>query len=323
MTISQHTTRPTAASEWFANRTYRHDQFSDVGALAARKEELGLSLTVVLPTREVADTVGQIIDRIRACGERVVDQILVIDSGSEDGSADVARERGAQVYMEDELMPQFGPAIGKGDAMWRSLSVADGDLVAYLDTDITDFGGQFVYGLLGAILAEPQLQFVKAAYSRPYYAPDGTVLDDAGRVTELTAKPLFNVFYPELTGFGQPLSGEVIARRELLSSIPFCTGYAVETAMLIDVLRKVGLDGMAQVELGARQNRSQPLLALGPMSYAVVRAVLMRVESEGRMQLSLDDADTYLHASCPEDGSRFEERLVKIVERPPIVEALP
>jgi glucosyl-3-phosphoglycerate synthase len=320
MKISQHKTRPTAVSDWFAKRTYGHDQFADIEALTARKRELGVTLTTVLPAREVAGTIGPIVDEIRTLNEvaPLVDQIAVVDAGSADGTANVAAEHGAEVYAEDELVPQFGPAIGKGDAMWRALSIARGDLVAYLDSDTSDFGRHFVYGLLGPLLFDRQVRFVKATYSRPFKTASGELIDDAGRVTELTAKPLFNSFYPELCGFGQPLSGELIGSRELLSSIPFCTGYAVETAMMIDVLRAVGLDAMAQVELGARHNRSQPLFALGSMAYAVVRAVLMRADSEGRPHPLTADPDYYLHAFCPDDGVRLEERLVRIVERPPM-----
>ena len=130
----------------------------------------------------------------------------------------------------------------------------------------------------------------------------------------------FNAFFPELCGFGQPLSGELIATRELLASIPFCTGYAAEAAMMIDVLRAVGLEAMAQIDVGTRLNRSQPLFALSAMAYAVVRAVLMRADAEGRPHPHSDDPDYYLHAFCPDDGVRLEERLVRIVERPPMAD---
>lgn len=322
MTISQHTTQPSEASEWFARRTYRREQFADAGALAARKAELGLSLTVVLPAREVASTVGEIVDGIRDLNERapLVDQVAVVDAGSADGSADVAREHGAEVYQQDELLPDFGPAIGKGDAMWRALSIARGDLVAYLDSDTTDFDARFVCGLLGPMLDDPEVRFVKGAYSRPFRSPDGEVLDDAGRVTELTAKPLFSLFFPELCGFGQPLSGEIAAPRSLLASIPFCTGYAVEAAMMIDVLRAVGLDAMAQVELGTRHNRYQPLFALGAMAYAVLRGVLARLGPEGAIGRDLDELHSYAHAICSVEGTQFVSDDVEVVERPPFAE---
>jgi glucosyl-3-phosphoglycerate synthase len=243
-----------------------------------------------------------------------VDQVVVVDAASADGTAVLAREKGAEVYDESELMPAFGPVVGKGDAMWRALSVARGDLIVFADSDTANFGQHFIYGLLGPLLSDPAVRFVKGAYHRPFTAPDGTVVDDAGRVTELTAKPLFGIFYPELCGFGQPLAGEVAARRDLLRAIPFCTGYAVETAMMIDVLRHAGLAAMAQVDLGTRLNRSQRLLALGAMSYAVARAVMMRVAETG----DVADPDTYLHAACTPGGVQLEHRRVQVLERPPM-----
>jgi glucosyl-3-phosphoglycerate synthase len=321
----------TPVSEWFAARSFEHAEFANLGRLARRKRELGVSVSVVLPCKEVAGTVGEIAGRIAALNERapLVDQALAVDAGSADGTAEVARRHGLEVYQEDELVRGLGPAAGKGDALWRALEVARGDLVLYLDSDTTNFGPQFVYGMLGPLLSRPGVRFVKGAYRRPFTAPDGTVLDDSGRVTELTAKPLFAVFYPELAGFGQPLAGEIAAERSLLETIPYCTGYAVETAMMIDVLRVAGLEAMAQVDLGTRANRSQPLLALGTMAYEVVRAVVMRLSRDGRLtrvreeeerEDALTALDAYVRAVCMAGGTRLEGRLVEVVERPPMGE---
>jgi glucosyl-3-phosphoglycerate synthase len=306
-----------SVAEWFARRSYEQDGFADLAALARRKRELGVSLSVVLPCREVAGTIGAIADEIHALNEEapLVDRLLAVDAGSADGTADVARRHGVEAFHEDELMSSFGPALGKGDAMWRALSVAEGDLVMYLDSDTTNFGRHYVYGMLGPIISEPGVQFVKATYYRPFVGPDGAVLDDAGRVTELTAKPLLRIFHPELSGFGQPLSGELVARRGLLASIPFWTGYAVETGMLIEVLGAVGLDAMAQVGLGARLNRSRSLRALGSMSYAVARAI---VES----RLGDQDLDLFLRAVCTPAGTALEQERVELLARPPIAEVL-
>ncbi len=324
MTVAVRDISAPSGREWFESRSYRHGQFADVARLAARKRDLGVSVSLVLPTREVAPTLGPILDEIGALREQagLVDQLVVVDAGSADGTAEMARRGGAEVHDEAELMPDFGPVVGKGDAMWRALSVARGDVIVFADADTANFGRHFVYGLLGPLLVEPSVRFVKGAYHRPFTAPDGTVVDDAGRVTELTAKPLFGIFYPQLCGFGQPLAGEVAARRDLLRSIPFCTGYAVETAMMIDVLRRAGLDAMAQVDLGTRHNRSQRLLALGAMSYAVARAVLMRVAEEGRLpaDVAAADAETYLHAACTPGGVVLEQPRVKVLERPPMAD---
>ena len=227
MAVGEQITRASAVRSWFERRSYDHAQFADIDSLARRKRELDLSLTAILPTREVATTVGPIIDRIHALNERapLVDQLVVVDADSDDRTAAIARGRGAEVYLEDELVPEFGPAIGKGDAMWRALSVARGDLVLFLDSDTSDFGDQFVYGVVGPLLRFHQLRFVKALYSRPLTDGRQLQLENGARVTELMAKPLLNYFYPQLAGFAQPLAGEVAAPRELLCSIPFRDAY--------------------------------------------------------------------------------------------------
>jgi glucosyl-3-phosphoglycerate synthase len=318
--------RRRVVADWFSRRSYEHDRFAALDALARRKLELGLSLSVVLPCREVAGTIGGIADEIHALNEEapLVDEVIAVDAGSADGTADVARRHGLDVYAEDELMSGFGPAAGKGDAMWRALSVVRGDLVMYLDSDTTNFGRHYVYGMLGPILREAGIGFVKATYHRPFIGPDGDVLDDAGRVTELTAKPLLRIFYPALAGFGQPLSGELVARRDLLTSIPFWTGYAVEVGMLIDVLHAAGLDAMAQVGLGARQNRSQALRELGSMSYAVARAVMERAlgACDGREGIPPGDLDSFIRAVCTPEGTMLAEEPIELAERPPMAEAL-
>jgi glucosyl-3-phosphoglycerate synthase len=301
--------------DWFDRRSYEHDGFSDLAALARRKRQLGVTVSVVLPCREVAETIGSIADEVNALNEEaaLVDQLIAVDAGSRDGTAEVAERHGVTVYQEDELLPELGPAAGKGDAMWRSLTVATGDVVMFLDADTTNFERHFAYGMLGPILTEPDVRFAKATYHRPLIGPRGDVLDDAGRVTELTAKPLLQIFFPELSGFGQPLAGELVAERDLLWEIPFLTGYAVETAMLIDVLRTAGLDALAQVGLGARHNRSKALRELGSMSYSVARAVVER-----GLGFVPEEADSYMRAVCAPTGTCLAEEPLGLVERPPM-----
>src|SRR5215203_1585665 len=299
------------AVEWFRHRSYDYRQFSDLEALSSRKRDLGLTVSAVLPCRNVADTVGGIVDEIHAVNRQagdhpLVDQILAVDADSPDDTAEVAASKGAEVYSENELMSNHGGAHGKGDAMWRALSVARGDLVMYIDADTRDFRPQLVYGILGPILEVPEIRFVKAAYRRPFKSHETVETDGGGRVTELSTKPLFNLFYPELTG------------------------YAVETGIMIDVLKAVGLEAMAQVDLGTRQNRHQPLRDLSRMSYSVLRAVARRMRQEERLNQvrdpgmpdSLFQLSDYLHAVATPDGLKLQEYVEELVERPPIKEVL-
>ena len=327
---------PRDAAEWFENRSYKHEAFSDLPELGRLKKELGHTVSLVLPSRNVADTIGGILDEVRALNEKMpegfplVDQTLVVDADSEDGTAEVARRKGAEVFSENELLSNYGGAHGKGDAMWRSLSVATGDIIMFADADTKDFKQQLVYGTLGPIFTTPGVRFVKGAFRRPFKSNEAVEQDGGGRVTELTTKPLFNLFYPELTGFVQPLAGEFAADKELFASIPFLTGYAVETGIMIDVLKKVGLGAMAQVDLGTRQNRHQPLFDLGRMSYSVLRAVARRLRQDGRLQQvrdpglpdSLFQFSGYLHAVATPEGLALREHVEELVERPPLAEVM-
>jgi glucosyl-3-phosphoglycerate synthase len=286
-------------------RRFHHSDF-DLPRLLERKAE---PVTVVLPAREVADTIGEIIERLRGL-DPLIDQVLVVDAASRDGSADVAARAGADVYQESELMPEFGRVLGKGDAMWRALSVARGELVVYLDSDTHDFSPHFALGMLGPLICQPDVRFVKGFFRRPYRRADGAEQPaDGGRVTELTARPLLSAFFPELAAFVQPLAGEVAARRTLFERIPFASGYAVETAMLLharDILG--GTAGMAQVDLDVRLNSHQSLRDLAPMAYAVLSVILQRLRADGRL---VDDHPLPLQTA---DGGLVQ---VEVVERPP------
>jgi glucosyl-3-phosphoglycerate synthase len=249
--------------------------------------------SVVLPAREEAATVGPIVASVIGAH-----QVLVVDAASEDGTAEVATAAGAEVVQESELLPEFGPVLGKGDAMWRSLSVVTGDVVVFLDADARQVSDTYVSALAGA-LEDPAIQLVKAHYRRPFKgSPEG-----GGRVTELLARPLLRAFYPELARIRQPLAGETAARRELLVRLPFSTGYGVEIALLIDAWKEVGIDAIAQVDLGVRENRHQPLSELGRMADAVLGAVTTRLEHEGRLRGEHEERPVerppYLTVSAP------------------------
>jgi glucosyl-3-phosphoglycerate synthase len=257
---------------------------------------------VCLPARECARTVGEIVAclvELREAG--VLDEIVVLDAASADGTAAVAERAGAIVLQERELMASFGPVLGKGDAMWRALSVLEGNIVCFLDADTERFGAHFVSGLLGPLVCEPGVSFVKAFYRRPLSvegaepgegaeararaeAGGGAELGEGGgRVNRLMARPALALFYPQLAGVRQPLAGEVAARRESLERVPFATGYGVEVAMLIDVWRELGLEAMAQVDLDEHHNRHQPLAALEPMAGTVLATIAARMQREGRL----------------------------------------
>ena len=237
-----------------------------------------------LPARECAATVGAIVAALVPLREAgAIDEIVVVDAASADGTAELARRAGASVHQEAELLAQFGPVLGKGDAMWRALSVLQGELVCFLDADSEDFAADFCTGLLGPLVCEPGVQLVKGFYRRPFAQGGVSLPEGGGRVNHLTARPALALFYPELAAVRQPLAGEVAARRELLEGIPFATGYGVEIAMLIDVWKRIGLDGVAQVDLEVHHNSHQPLSALTPMAYTVLATIARRLESEGRL----------------------------------------
>lgn len=286
-----------AAEDWAKRRTFHHSLYP-AARIAAEREA---SVSVCLPARECAATIGEIVGALsdlRAAG--AIDEIVVVDAASADGTARIAAEAGAKVVQEGELMnggwsvqdgesarggerAGLGPVLGKGDAMWRALSVLEGELVVFLDADTAGFSGHFATGLLGPLVCEPEVQFVKAFYRRPFEHGGISLPEGGGRVNHLLARPALAIFYPRLGAVRQPLAGEVAARRALLARVPFATGYGVEIAMLIDVWREVGLDGLAQVDLGVHRNRHQSLAALGEMSELVLATLARRLHEEQRL----------------------------------------
>jgi glucosyl-3-phosphoglycerate synthase len=292
---------------WDRVNTYAHGAFPPE-RLAAERES---TVSVCLPARNEARTIGPILEQLAPLRERgVVDQIMVVDHSS-DGTAQIASALGAEVHDQEELMPEHGPVLGKGDAMWRALSVLTGEVVCFLDADSERFGAHFACGVLGPLLCEPRISFVKGFYRRPFRTGDTTVPDGGGRVTELTARPLLNLFYPDLAAVRQPLAGEIAVRRELLEQLPFATGYGVDIGLLIDAYSLAGLDAIAQVDLDVRQNAHQPLPDLGPMAFAVLRTVAVRLEREGRVRGPLPPTSTFAGADVPHPAS------IEVVERPP------
>ena len=296
-----------SARDWLRSNSFHHAEFP-AERIAARRTQ---SISVCLPARDEERTIGPIVAALMPLVERgTIDQVVVVDDSS-DGTGEIARRLGAEVHRQSDLCPQFGPVLGKGDAMWRSLSVLTGDIVCFLDADSDNFNEHFACGLIGPLVEHERLSMVKGFYRRPFRQAGVTLPEGGGRVTELTARPLLNLFYPELAGVRQPLAGELAARRELLERLPFLTGYGVDIALLIDAYRDSGLGAIGQVDLDTRQNDHQQLSDLGPMAFAVLRAVVSRLKLDGRID-ELGE-DTFLSAN----GAGFTPLELGHTERPP------
>ncbi|MBH5336355.1 glucosyl-3-phosphoglycerate synthase [Streptomyces pactum] len=261
---------------WWTRRSWSAADRPPAQLLAA-KEATGTTVSVVLPALNEEATVGAIAGTIRRelmtpqCP--LVDELVVLDSGSTDRTAAVAAAAGARVVHRDRILPRLPALPGKGEVLWRSLLVTSGDVVCFIDADLRDFSARFVSGIVGPLLTEPDVQFVKAMYDRPL----GSATAEGGRVTELVARPLLNLHWPRLAGFVQPLGGEYAARRGLLERLPFPVGYGVELGLLVDALHTVGLDALAQVDVGTRKHRHQDGQALGRMAAAIYRTAQVRL----------------------------------------------
>jgi len=313
---------PVVVDRWFAENTFHAHEFSDVRKLVALKERQNLTISVGLPALNEEKTIGTVIRRVKtALMDRVplIDQMVVIDSMSDDRTAEIAAELGVPVVRHPEILPELGSHRGKGEALWKSLHVLDGDIVAWIDTDISNIQPRFVYGLLGPLLREPRIGYVKGFYQRPIQTADGLQAEGGGRVTELMARPLINLFFPELSGMIQPLSGEYAGRRELLERLPFFTGYAVEIGLLIDILEQAGLSRLGQVDLERRIHRNQPLANLSQMAYVILAGAVRKLEERHRLEL-LTEVGRGMKVIKTE-AERFSLEVLEIGDeiRPPII----
>jgi nucleotide-binding universal stress UspA family protein len=268
--------------KWFAENTFHSHEFEDLQRLVELKQAQGVTISLGLPALNEEKTVGHVIATIkRVLMEYVplLDEIVLIDSGSVDRTRRIAERLGVPVYIHQEILPQHDAYVGKGEALWKSLYVLRGDIIAWIDTDITNIHPRFVYGILGPLLREPRIQYVKGFYHRPLRVGDRLQAGGGGRVTELVARPMLNLFYPELSGVVQPLSGEYAGRRAALERLPFFTGYGVETGLMIDMLATFGLQAIAQCDLEERIHKNQELQALGKMSFQILQVFIRRLES--------------------------------------------
>jgi glucosyl-3-phosphoglycerate synthase len=305
---------------WLRSRTSSTADWPVDKLLAAKGET---TVSVVLPARDERETVGEIVATIRRDlveGAPLVDEVIVIDSRSTDDTAEVAAAAGARVVAQDAVLPELPPMSGKGEALWKAMHVVRGDVIVFVDADLRNFSSSFVTGLLGPLLTDPSICYVKACYDRPYVSGGQTVAHGGGRVTELVARPLINMHWPLLAGVVQPLSGEYAGRREVLERLPFVTGYGVELGLLVDVLEFAGLDSIAQVDLGTRVHRHQSAEALGGMSGQIMQTAWSRLERQGRVVRLEPPSTTLTQFRRDGDGHVVRVSDVRVDERPPMIE---
>jgi glucosyl-3-phosphoglycerate synthase len=309
--------------QWLGERSWSATD-RPLTRLRAAKRASGSRVSVVLPALNEERTVGEIVSVIRrelmassSHSGGLVDELVVIDSGSSDRTSEIAAEAGARVVHRDSVLPRLPALPGKGEVLWRSLMVTSGDIVCFVDADLEDFSSRFVSGIVGPLLTDPGVELVKAMYDRPLGGdPSG-----GGRVTELVARPLLNLHWPRLAGFVQPLGGEYAARRTLLEALPFPVGYGVELGLLVDSLHLAGLDALAQVDVGVRRHRHQTGQALGRMAATIHHTAQVRLARGALVRPTL----TQFERVVTEDGSGFagfapRSHEVDTMERPPMLE---
>jgi len=318
--------RPKSLSEsvdkWFAENTFHRGEFNDLQKLVDLKLKQELTISLGLPALNEAETVGKIISIIKtALVDEVplLDEIVLIDSRSTDDTVAIARDLGIDVHVHQDILPQYGEKRGKGEGLWKSLHVLKGDLIVWIDTDIKNIHPGFVYGILGPLLTEPEIQYVKGFYRRPIKVGDKTYEEGGGRVTELTARPLFNLFFPELSGIIQPLAGEYGGRRSVLERVPFFVGYGVETGLLIDLFSQFGLQAIAQVDLEERIHRNQSLPSLSQMAFAIIQVFVQRLEEKNRIKLMEEVNQSMKLIRQKETTYALDVKDIRDQERPPMI----
>jgi glucosyl-3-phosphoglycerate synthase len=307
---------------WLRTNTFHHSDFEDIAALVSEKEKQGLAISLCLPTLNEEKTIGKEVVILRSelmSRHPLLDEIAVIDSGSTDKTREIAASFGADVYLASDILKDMGAKKGKGENLWKAIYQLKGDIIVYVDADIKNIRPRFVYGLLGPLIKRPEVRYVKAFYDRPLVVSKGVRLSGGGRVTEILVRPLFSLFFPELTALIQPLSGEYAVRRDVLERVPFPIGYGVETSHLIDVFHKYGIGAFAQTDMDQRIHRSQATRDLGKMSFGILQTFLSRLKSLGMIS-DMPALQTVLRQFKVRD-SRYSEQVFRIreEERPPMI----
>ncbi len=309
---------------WIESNTFHHSEFNNLERLVDAKHMKNLSISLCLPTLNEEKTIAKEIvimksELMMRCA--LIDEIVVIDSGSDDKTRQVARSFGAKVYLADDILPHLGKYKGKGENLWKALYVTSGDIIVYIDADIKNIHHRFAYGLLGPLLFSDRVRFTKAFYERPIFTGEDKLRPTGGgRVTELVTRPLFSMFMPELTQLLQPLSGEYAGYRIIFENIPFNIGYGVETGMLIDIHEKWGLDVMAQVDLDQRVHKNQSTRALGRMAFVVIRTFIERMQKLNRLQVKQSVFDEMIQYLRVGENFQLEIHHLEQYERPPIIQ---
>jgi len=309
--------------KWLDQNTYHHGEFWDILKLVKEKEKKGLKISLCIPTLNEEKTIGKEVLILRSeLMERypLIDEFAIIDSGSEDKTLEVAGSYGADTYLASDILPEEGDKRGKGENLWKAIHQLKGDIICYVDADISNIHPRFVYGLVAPLIQRAEVQYVKAFYDRPLNYSSGLRSSGGGRVTEILIRPLFSLFYPELTNIIQPLSGEYAARREVLEIIPFPIGYGVETSHLLDLYLMYGLNAFAQTDLDRRVHRNQTTNALGKMSFGILQTFINRLHSQGKID-RIPDMETFYRRFQVEDGS-YNQLTQEVVEeeRRPMIE---
>ncbi|TVQ65847.1 MAG: glucosyl-3-phosphoglycerate synthase [Balneolaceae bacterium] len=307
---------------WIDKNTYHHSEFWDLKKMVETKEKKGLKISLCLPTLNEEKTIGKEIILFKSeLVERypLLDEIAVIDSGSEDKTLEVARNFGADTYLASDILPELEPKRGKGENLWKAIYQLEGDIIVYVDADISNIHPRFVYGLVAPLIYRDEVKYVKGFYDRPLALSGNVRPSGGGRVTEILVRPLFSLFFPDLTAMIQPLSGEYAVRRDVLEQIAFPIGYGVETSHLIDVYSKYGLEAFAQTDLDKRVHENKPTQDLGKMSFGILQTFIKRAKA---LEI-LDKADhTTILRQFQARRDQYEQNLIEIIEdeRPPMIE---
>lgn len=308
--------------EWFDKNRLKASSFSNIKKLVQLKKKQKLTISLVIPTYNEESTIEKVITVLKEKlldKYKLLDEIVVVDSGSTDKTMEIAKKAGATVYLASKILKRKGDYRGKGENLWKSLYVTRGDIICWVDADIKNIHPRFVYGLVGPLLTNKNLSYIKPFYKRPLKVGGKLQPLGGGRVTEILIRPLFNMYFPRITGFIQPLSGEGAARRELLERIPYFTGYGVETGMLIDIIKKFGLNCIAQVDLLKRIHRNQSLAQLSNMAFAILQVFVKRANRLGKLILVQDIRNMYKIIERYNGDYKLKNKKIEEKQRPPII----